>query len=163
MNDAPIQFLRDRVSEIESALFFNESSDPIRLPTCIVTANGVDEDGYIVFFMTREHYYLPEIEHDFPARLDFYKKGKPFFLKIRGNATIITNVNDMGKYKNIYWDVRKKTNRQVMLIKVKINYAEYYEVKGHLTWWEKMLNLFDGLIPDRKGVFEYLDRPFSYN
>jgi hypothetical protein len=49
MNDAPIQFIRERINEIESALFFNESSNPILLPTCIVSANGLDEEGYIVF------------------------------------------------------------------------------------------------------------------
>jgi hypothetical protein len=163
MDNAPIQFLRDRVSEIESALFFSESSNPILLPTCIVSAKGLDEDGYIAFFMTRAQYYLQEKEHDFPARLDFYKKGKPFFLKIKGCATIITNENEMGNYISTYWDLRKKTNRQLMLIKVKINYVEYYEVKGHLNWWNKIFNLFDSLIPYRKGVFEYLDRPFSYN
>lgn len=163
MNNAPIQFLRDRVNEIESALFFNESSNPMLLPTCIVTANKLDEDGYIGFFMTRAHYYLPEKDHNFPARLDFYKKGKPFFLKIKGSATIITNENEMGMYKKTYWDLRKKTNRQLMLIKVKINYAEYYEVTKDLSWWEKVIDLFAGWLPDRKEVFEYIERPYSYN
>jgi hypothetical protein len=163
MNDAPIQFIRERINEIESALFFNESSNPILLPTCIVSANGLDEDGYIVFFMTRAQYCLPEIEHGFPARLDFYKKGKPFFLKIKGNATIITLESEMGNHKSIYWELRKKTNRQLMLIKVKINYAEYYEMKEHSTWWDKTLDFFAGWIIDKKGVYEYFDRPFSYN
>jgi hypothetical protein len=163
MNDAPIDFLRDRVKEINSALFFNESPNPILLPTCIISATAVDEEGYISFFMTRSCFYLPELDHHFPARLDFYRKGKPFFLKIKGEATIITNEKEMGIYQGVYVEKKQKTNQQLMLVKVKIDSAEYYEMKEHLSWWEKMLELFAGWIPDKKGAFAYIERPFSYN
>ncbi len=76
--------MRQRISDIGSALFFSENNAVLKLLPTIVTALEVDELGQIWFFVNRPTQSLQEFDHEFPARLDFYRKGNSISCRWKG-------------------------------------------------------------------------------
>src|SRR5690349_853568 len=92
-----LTFLSEKVQELRSALFFNTSNAVLKLPTCIITTLKVDEAGQIWFLVHRPEQYLHEFDKEFPARLEYFQKGKRFFLHLSGKAYIITDPEELNE------------------------------------------------------------------
>src|SRR6478735_5802959 len=125
--DSSIHFLQDKIEDLRSALFFSLSNAVLKMPTTIVTTLKVDEAGQIWFFVNRPAQYLHEFDKDFPARLDFFKKGKSFFLKINGKARIVDDPEEVNSLVSLPDEIRTKAMFQMVLVKLKIQHAEYFE------------------------------------
>ena len=159
--DSSIHFLQDKIEDLRSALFFSLSNAVLKMPTTIVTTLKVDEAGQIWFFVNRPAQYLHEFDKDFPARLDFFKKGKSFFLKINGKARIVDDPEEVNSLVSLPDEIRTKAMFQMVLVKLKIQHAEYFEkeprermnwvqvVKSYLKKW--LFNVEPGY------------RPYSFN
>lgn len=78
--------LRKKIPVLEQALFFPLSESVLRVPASLVKALHVDELGQVWFTISRPTQQLSEFDREFPARLDFYKKGVNFYLHLRGQA-----------------------------------------------------------------------------
>jgi len=84
----PVSFLKEKVEDLRTALFFNTADSPVAIQaTGIVRALEMDDEANIRFHVPRRSCLLPE-DISFPARLEFYQKGKPFYLRISGIATV---------------------------------------------------------------------------
>src|SRR5687767_7328396 len=90
-NDNNLQFIRDKVYQLRSAIMYSMSNGLVKIPNHIVTAIRVDDQGHLWFLAKRPAQHLSECEQTFPARLHFYRKGVNFFLEISGKAMIVTN------------------------------------------------------------------------
>jgi hypothetical protein len=77
--------------ELRSALFFTESASILKLPTHVISDVEIDAEGQICFVIPRPMQRLEAFEQEMPAKLDFFKKGKDFFVKITGKAHLIDN------------------------------------------------------------------------
>jgi general stress protein 26 len=120
-------FLQEKIQELRSAIFFNTSNSVLKLPTSIVQTLKVDEAGQVWFFVTRPEQYLHEFEREFPAKLNFFKKGKSFYLHVTGKAFIVTDPEELNDVINVEDEVRRKAISHLVLVKFKIMHAEYYE------------------------------------
>ena len=120
-------FLQEKIQELRSALFFNTSNAVLRLPTCIVQTLKVDEAGQVWFFVNRPEQYLHEFDREFPARLNFFRKGKAFYLHMTGKAFIVTDPEELNDVVSIEDEVRRKATNHLVLVKFKIMHAEFYE------------------------------------
>ncbi len=60
-----LDFLRDRIHEIRSALFANTSNEAFKLPTCIISALNIDNEGNVCFFIHRPDLYMEEYDMEF--------------------------------------------------------------------------------------------------
>lgn len=133
-----LSFLQERIEEIGSAIFYNQSESVLKLPTSIVSTLKVDEYGFVWFFVQKPMQHLTEFEQEFPAKLDFYRKGLGYFLQVAGKGFVVTDPEEMNAYVTLPEDVKKLTNDNVALVKVKIQMANYYETKSmqNATWWQ---------------------------
>ena len=122
-----LEFLRQKIQELRSALFFNNSNAVLKLPTCIVQTFKVDAAGQVWFFVNRPEQYLHEFDREFPARLNFFKKGTKFYLQLVGKAFIITDPEELNDVINVTDEVRRKAMNHMVLIKFKMIHAEYYD------------------------------------
>ncbi len=120
-------FLQEKIQELRSALFYNTSNAVLKLPTCIIQALKVDDAGQVWFFVNRPEQYLHEFDREFPARLNFFRKGKWFYLQMTGKAFIVTDPEELNEVVNVADDVRKKAMSHLVLIKFKIIHAEFYD------------------------------------
>lgn len=81
-----VGFLQKKIPVLEQALFFTLSESVLRLPSSVIKALHVDEVGQVWFAIRRPSQQLSEFDREFPAKLDFYKKGEKFYLHLCGQA-----------------------------------------------------------------------------
>jgi hypothetical protein len=87
--DTNLQFIREKIYEIKSAVMYSMSEGVVRLPNSIVSVVKVDDEGQLWFVCAPPARHLEASECIFPARLHFYRKGKFFHIEVSGKATII--------------------------------------------------------------------------
>jgi general stress protein 26 len=127
IQDLSIAFLSKKIKELENALFMSESNALVSLPTHIVNISEVDEEGNIWFIIPKPTQVVESFSKEMPAKLDFFKKGKDFFIKISGVASIAWSIEDMtcpklaGQFSGSF----EKNN--VVAVKVKVENSEYVE------------------------------------
>lgn len=121
-----IEIIRERVTDIRSALFFNIGSKPSVYSAGIISALEVDDEGHIFFFITRPEYLMLE-DRRFPSRLEFYRKGKPYFLKVNGVAELVTDQESLDCKFRTYGSPPEAAGKKLALVKVKIQQVEYNE------------------------------------
>lgn len=121
-----IPFLQDRIQGIGSALFYNLSGGVLKFPTTIVSIITVDELANIWFFTNRPEQQLNEFDREFPAHMQFYRKGKGYYLQIIGKAYIINDPEELNSLIGFSEEVKEKAFKEMVLIKFKIGSAKYY-------------------------------------
>ena len=120
-----LNILKSKIIELQSALFYTESVSPVKLPTHVISDVEVDGEGRIWFVVPRPVQHIDAFEKEVPAKLDFFKKGKDFFVKIRGVATLLTDAATINSYKGLSADMREKmSDGKSMGIMVKIQDSE---------------------------------------
>src|SRR4030095_4399493 len=89
--DSNLQFIREKIYKVRSAIMYSMSDEVIKFPNSIVTAVRVDDEGQLWFLCKKPMIWVNECEQHFPARLKFYRKGVSFFVEVSGKATIVKN------------------------------------------------------------------------
>ena len=137
-----LNFLQEKIQEIGSAIFFNLSDSILKLPTSIVSTLKVDDFGFVWFFMQKPKQSLKEFETEFPVRLDFFRKGKAYFLQVMGKGWVVSDPEEMNTLEILPEDARQMAMNEMVLVKVKIMKAEYYETKttNRNSWWQNAVN-----------------------
>jgi hypothetical protein len=117
--------LKSKILELQSALFYTESISLVKLPTHVISDVEVDAEGRIWFVVPRPAQHIDAFEKEVPAKLDFFRKGKDFFVKVRGIASLLTDAKIMDSYESLSADMRKKmSDKGSMGIMVKIEHTE---------------------------------------
>lgn len=142
-----LQFLREKIQEIGSAIFFNLSDSVLKLPTSIVTTLQVDDYGFVWFLVQKPKQYLREFETEFPARLDFFKKGINCFLQVSGKAWVVSDPEEMNALESLPETVKELAAGEgdMVLVKVKMLRAEYHETQTRVPnsrWHNAVSNMF---------------------
>lgn len=113
--DTNLQFIREKIYTVRSAIMYSMSNELIKLPNCIVEAVKVDNEGHLWFICKPPVHQVDQCETSFPARLHFYRKGTQFHIEVSGKATIVNHVHsDNSTEKNL-------------LVKMTMNTVEYTE------------------------------------
>jgi hypothetical protein len=156
-----LDFLREKINDLRSALFFNTSNAVLRLPTCIISTLKMDEAGQVWFFVNRPEQYLHEFDKEFPARLDFFRKGKRFFLHLTGKAYIVSDPEELYEVVSVAEDIKQKAISHLVLIKFKIATADYYErpVPGKSIAQKVRMHLSRLLFREKNGYKPYRLQP----
>ncbi len=89
--ESQTQILKSKIIELQSALLFTESSSIVKLPTHVISDVEIDEEEQIWFVIPKPAMHIEAYDKEIPAKLDFFKKGKDFFVKITGKAHLIDN------------------------------------------------------------------------
>ncbi len=125
--EMPGILIQQKIQELQSALFFSESNSLIKLPAHVVTSAQTDKDGQVWFFISRPAQYIDQEDAKFPCRLDFFKKGMGFHLKVKGNATLVSQFSEISCPVKTPELKQRMENKQVVGVKVKIQQAECFE------------------------------------
>ena len=133
-----MNFLQERIEEIGNAIFYNQSEAVLKLPTSIVSTAKVDDYGFVWFFVQKPKQQLSEFEQEFPAKLDFYKKGLGYFLQVAGKGFVVTDPEEMNAFVDLPEEQKKLANGTLALVKVKIQEAKYFETRSahKMPWWQ---------------------------
>lgn len=116
-----MQTLKDKIMELQSALFFNESKSIVKLPTHVISDVELDNEGSIWFVIPKPSMHIEAYDKEIPAKLDFFKKGTDFFVKVRGTAFLQTEISG----ELLSAEMRERlTNADVILVKVQVQESE---------------------------------------
>jgi hypothetical protein len=126
--EVEMNVLKSKIQELRSALFFTETLSPVKLPTHVISDVEVDGEGRIFFVVPRPVQHIDAFDKEIPAKLDFFKKGKDFFVKIRGIATLLTDAETINSYETMSDEMKiKMTEEKSMGIIVKIEDADFVD------------------------------------
>ena len=128
------------------------------MATTIVTLSKMDELGQMWFFVPRPQQALHEFDREFPVRLEFFKKGRQFFVHISGKAFIVTDPEEVNSL--VHDDIREQTAEHLVLIKVRMLKADYFETpspggRGGRRWWDLRNHVHGWLFHTRPGYKPY--------
>jgi general stress protein 26 len=144
LND--LRFLREKIEDLKHAIFFSQNTSLLRMATTIVTLSKMDELGQLWFFVPRPQQALQEFDREFPVRLEFFKKGREFFLHLSGKAFIVTDPEEINGL--VHDDIREQAADHLVLIKVRMVKADYFGRSGELAragkWWRDLRNQVHG-------------------
>lgn len=124
--DTHLHDIREKISQLRTAIMYSMSDELTQMPNSIVTALQVDNEGQLWFTCSQPLLGMYEEGQCFPARLHFYRKGYLFHLEVSGKATIINT----SFYEEL--PISQSHTGDVMLIKMSMTSVEYtapYEKK----------------------------------
>ena len=120
--------LKSKITELQTALFYTESLSPIKLPTHVINDVEVDVEGNIWFAVPRPVMHIDAYEKEVLAKLDFFKKGKDFFVKIKGVATLLVDADTINGFDTLSDEMKAKMNDENSIgILVKIEDKEFVD------------------------------------
>src|SRR4051812_25267041 len=93
--DARQVFLHEKIRNLGSAIFFNQSDAVLKLPTSIVRILHTDEYGYVWFYVQKPPQQLNEFEKEFPVKLDFFRKGLDYSLQVIGTGYLVSDPEEL--------------------------------------------------------------------
>lgn len=161
LHASDLRFLREKIQDLRNAIFFSENTSLLRMATTVVSVSKVDELGQMWFFVPRPQQALHEFDREFPARLEFFKKGRRYYLHVSGRAFIVTDPEEVNGL--VHDDLRKQTAQNQVLIKVRVTKADYFECPGEqgnaMGWWKELRQQVHAwLFHTRPGVVQLLNR-----
>jgi hypothetical protein len=120
--------LKSKITDLQTALFFTESGSPIKLPTHVISDVEVDIDGRIWFAVPRPTMHIDAYEKEVLAKLDFFKKGKEFFVTVKGVAVLMTDAATINSFETLSADMKAKMNDDKSIgIMVKIEDTQFVD------------------------------------
>lgn len=150
-------FLQEKIQDLKNALFFPQNTSLLRIATTIISVLKVDELGQMWFFIPKPQQAIQEFDKEFPARLEFFRKGKSFFLHVAGKAFIVTDPEEINSL--VHDDIRELAGNDLVLIKVRMMKADYFEspdAAHHSGWFRDLRNQFHSwLFNTRPGYKPY--------
>jgi general stress protein 26 len=156
LNLSDLRFLQEKIQDLKHAIFFSENTSVLRIATTIISISKVDELGQMWFFISRPQQALHEFDREFPVRLEFFKKGRQYFLHVSGKAFIVTDPEEVNCL--VDDDIRKQTGHHLVLIKVRMLKADYFESTRKMaqtTGWWRDLQVHAWFFNTRRGYRPY--------
>ncbi len=126
MDNLHLNFLREKITDLKTALLYSNSESVLRLPTTIVTSINVDELGQIWLLVPRPPQNIQEFERNFPVKLNFYRKGKDFYLNVSGKGTIVLEPGELDEVADNV-SVDSMNPDQWILLKVAVDAVEFHD------------------------------------
>lgn len=124
-------FLHNKIMDLQQALFFNYSRTVLRFPVSIINVLQVDDIDQIWFMVHRPLQHLSEFEHEFDARLDFYRKGKNYYMHVAGKASIVSDPEEINHIHGLDNDLKNLAATTMVLVRMRISKAMYYPITKH--------------------------------
>ena len=120
-----MQVLKSKIMELQSALLFTESSSIVKLPTHVISDVELDNEGNVWFVIPKPAMQIEAYDKEIPAKLDFFKKGKDFFVKVRGVAYLQTDLAEAKSSEGLSAEMHERMQDEaVIAVKVKVQETE---------------------------------------
>ena len=148
-NEKLRQFIAMKIGDMQSAIFYCHSNSQLHINNTIINSSIVDHNGRVMFFINRPHQLLSHFDQEFPVALNYFRKGKNYFMKILGEARIINDPEELAYYSNLTDEEKVEAQTTKALVAVTISKVDFhdtnYEQKNPLSkkFWSLSSSLFD--------------------
>jgi hypothetical protein len=126
-NEKLLHFIAEKIEEINLAIFYCHSNSPLKINNTIIHTYKVDDNGCISFFINRPQQLISQFDREFPVGLNYFKKGKDFFMNIFGKARIINDPEELAYETDLTQEEINSALTTQVLIRVKILKVDFYD------------------------------------
>ena len=126
-NDKILHFISEKIEDLSVAIFYCYSNSPLKINNTIIHTSKVDNCGSIYFLVKRQGQLVREFEQEFPAALNYFKKGKNYFLNVFGKARIINDPEELAYQAELTAEEINNALTTHVLIKVSIIKVDFYD------------------------------------
>lgn len=124
----PLSFIEEKVRDLENALFFSLSDAILKIPVCVVKLMEADELGQLWFLIPKPSQFIHAFDRTFPVKLDFFRKGRDYYIKIFGTAFLINDPEELNTIECFDEGIKQQAmENETLIVKVKISHADYIE------------------------------------
>jgi hypothetical protein len=139
----PISFIEEKIKDLENALFFSMSDAILKIPTCVVKILETDDLGQLWFQISKPAQSIHAFDRIFPVELDFFRKGRDYYLKIFGKAFLVNDPEEINAAECLNESIKQKVrNNDALLVRVQISQAEYSEKGPEIKSAKNLLHQF---------------------
>jgi len=137
----PLTFIEEKVMDLENALFFSLSDAVLKIPSCVIKVLQADELGQLWFVIPKPSQLIQAFDKTFPVKLDFFRKGRDYYMKIFGKAFVVNDPEEINNAECLHETVKQQARfNETVLIKVQMSHAEYVETAPVKTSTKAMLS-----------------------
>src|SRR5258708_39675624 len=137
----PLTFIEEKVMDLENALFFSLSDAVLKIPSCVVKVLQADELGQLWFVIPKPSQLIHAFDKTFPVKLDFFRKGRDYYLKIFGKAFLVNDPEEINHLESLHENIKQQARYdETVLIKVQMSHAEYFDTAPLRTSTKTILN-----------------------
>jgi general stress protein 26 len=123
-----VAFIQEKVKDLGNALFFSMSDSVLKIPSCLVKVLEADELGQLWFMIPKPTQFIHAFDRSFPVKLDFFRKGRDYYLKISGMAFLVNDPEEINSVECLDEQIKQQARKnESVIIKVKILHADYVE------------------------------------
>jgi hypothetical protein len=150
-NDKALHFITEKIEEIKFAIFYCHSNSPLKINNTLINTFRVDDCGDVTFFINRPPQLISQFDREFPVGLNYFKKGKDYFMNIFGKARIIHDPEELAYQTDLTAEEINMALTTHILIKVQILKVDFYDnnyEKKNLVlkkMWSIFSSLFDSM------------------
>jgi len=109
-------------------LFFSKSDAVLKIPSCVVRVLETDELGQLWFIIPKPSQFIHAFDKVFPVELDFFRKGRDYYLKIFGKAFMVFDPEEINQVECLDDTTRENVlTSEAILIRVQITSVDYSE------------------------------------
>lgn len=124
----PLTFIEEKIKDLQNALFFSLSDAVLKIPTCVIQVLEADELGQLWFVIPKPSQFIQAFDKTFPVKLDFFRKGRDYYLKIFGKAFLVNDPEEINGIECLNETIKQQARiNETVLIKVQMSHAEYVE------------------------------------
>ena len=136
-----ISFIEEKVRDLENALFFSMSDSVLKIPASVVKVLQTDELGQLWFVIPKPPQFIHAFDHVFPVKLDFFRKGRDYYLKILGKAFVVNDPEEINATDCLNEHVKQEVRKNnIVLVKVQVSRADYSEKRPEITSAKTLLH-----------------------
>jgi hypothetical protein len=124
----PLTLIEEKVRDLENALFYSLSDAVLKIPTCVVKLLEADELGQLWFVIPKPSQFIHAFDKIFPVELDFFRKGRDYYLKVFGKAIMVYDPEEINNVECLNENIRQQAmENESVIIKVQISHVDYVE------------------------------------
>jgi hypothetical protein len=153
-----LHFFHEKIKYIQTALLTNQSHSVLKLPNRVISISYIDDVGQLWFFVPRPTQHLTEFEREFPVKLQFSKKGTPWFFTIEGKVHMVVDPEEQNELDFLPADMKERAVKKDLLLKLEISKLKYAKLKVKPTRRvaDSWTNVFHRLVQTQRLVFNQL-------
>ena len=122
-------FISEKLMELKQALFFTLNESILKLPVSIIDVLHVDEVNQVWFMVHRPSQNVSEFDREFLAKLEFYRKGKDFYMHVTGKACLVTDPEEINNAEHLSAEVRRLASTSMVLVKLHMHDVKIHAIQ----------------------------------
>ena len=150
-NEKLQNFIAKKIEDLKYAIFYCHSNDDFHINNSIIHSSTVNENGTITFFINKPKQLLAQYTQEFPVGLNYFRKGKSYFMNILGKAKVIYNNDEAASLTGKSREEMSDTLADKALVVVTIYKVDFWD-----TNFERKNLLFKKLWSFCSSLFDWV-------